>query len=391
MKTARTAVMLGILMGMSLPSYAQLASLVMGGLQALPQVMSNTYEKLTADPNKCEQELAEARANMKSVQAAHPEARGKLEAFEGIIQAKYQNCKQRAEKAQNGSIIDEQVVATAVGGAIGYQGMIGAATAAGSISAATGSNAVALQAMGMDPRMAHAGAMASGGMPMTSIFPALGMPGVFPGTSPAAPLGAGVVGIPGITGMGAPADIAATTILGRVIGGVFTNKSQQSGFVLENLLKVEDVALATGTREQVRSSLAAKGRMPQTPEKGYEGFGDTYTVDNNKTVPGATSLSLGYLTDGRIALSVYDITKLGKPQLEEIAKTVTERYGKPAVQQEGAMTRATWSIEGGSLFMAKDGAKTSLGWRNEERLAQLVAELQATQQAATPATMTAAK
>ncbi len=384
MKCTRIAITIGVLMGASLPSHAQLASLVMGGLQALPKVMTNAYDKLTADSSKCEQELAESRAKMESIKSEHPGASSQLGAFEGMIQAKYQACKQRAEKAQNGSIIDGEVVATAVGGAIGYQAMIGTATAAGSISAATGSNAVALQSMGLDPRMSSSGAMAAsitntGGIPhqMAMALPGLGMPGVMPGLPTAMPSTPGVVTIPGITtGMGGTADVVASTIFGRVLGSIF-NDSARTAFIADSLLKIDDVVLATGSREQVRSSLAAKGLMPQAPQPGYEGFGDSYSLDGSKILlAGASSLSLGYVSDGHIAMSVFDVSKFPKDQLEAISKTITEQYGKPTVHQEGTLARASWAVEGGSLFLAKEGSKTSLGWRSEERLAQLVTEIQ---------------
>lgn len=382
MKTTRTAIMLGALMSASFPSHAQLAALVMGGLQALPKVMTNAYDKLTADANKCEQELAESRANMGNVKANHPEAGSQLGAFEGMIQAQYQACKQRAEKAKNGSIIDGEVVATAIGGAVGYHAMIGTATAAGSIAAATGSNAVALQAMGMDPRMASSGAVASAaamnssGMSqqMALSLPGFGMPGVMSGLPVGTPGGA-----PGMSGIGRPADAMASSLFGRLLGSIVSDNSR-SEFIANSLLKIDDVVLATGTREQVRSSLAAKGLMPQAPQPGYESFGDAYSLESSKLLlTGATSLSLGYLSDGRIAMSVFDVSKFPIDQLEAISKTITEQFGKPSVQQEGGLARASWAIEGGSLFLAKEGTKTSLGWRNEERLAQLVADIQSSQ------------
>lgn len=381
MKSTRIIFALLTLSGASTAGHAQWGSLVVGGLQALPKIMSNTIDKLTMESGQCERELADFRANMEKAKLENPEAANQLGAFEGVAQAKYQACKQRAEKAENGSIIDGEVVAAAVGGAVGYQAMVGTATAAGHISAVTGSNAIALQSVGMDPRMASSGAMAgalsgAGGLTPTiaAALPGLGMPGVIPGM----PVGHGTPAFPGIPGVAGPTDAFAAGILGRVLGGLFTGS--KPGFDADNLLKIDDVTLATGTREQVRSSLAARGLMPQAPQPGYESLGDSYRIENNKAlVPGATTVSLGYLPDGRIALSVYDVSKFSKDQLEGIAKTITEKYGKPSVQQDGGLVRASWAVESGSIFLAKDGNKTSLGWRNEERLAQLVAAIQSGQ------------
>jgi hypothetical protein len=375
----REVVLISVLLA-STSAHAQLASLVMGGLQALPQVMSNIANKVMFDSEKCDRDHAQQLSSIADAKRqSQPD--NVVAMLENVTQASYSNCLAKADKAKNGSIIDAQVVTTAVTGAIGYQGMMAQVNAGTAVAAASGSNAAGLQSVGMNAAMASSGASASalalGGANPLSVLPGLGLPGVMPGITGSQ--GASIPVIPGINGT---IEQAGVSLIGQVIGNFFSNANKKaeatSEFKPQNLLTVLDVPVDTGRRDDIRSSFAAQGALPKAAKAGYENIGDTFTFakGSKSPIPFATLLSIGYEADsGSVAMAVYDISTADKGTVQVISESLTKQYGKPAVEQKDGIARANWIVESGTIFIASEGKNTTLGWKNADRLDRMVADI----------------